>query len=220
MSDRVAHELSPRRRAYVHVVRGEVAVNGVDLEGGDAVMLENEATDHTRPRRRRTRTRPRCCCSIFPDRGFTPTTRTENSHGHHNDDNDDQPIRLGGARSAASCSQRSSSSPASARSAASREPPATSRARACRCRRCSPQRTILVELGGGILLVLGWKARWAALAIAVFTVLAAFLFHNYWTYAEPERMAQYINFWKNIAIAGGMLMVFAFGPGRYGVDRG
>ena len=80
--------------------------------------------------------------------------------------------------------------------------------------------TILVELGGGILLVVGWKARWAALAIALFTVLAALLFHNYWTYAEPERMGQYINFWKNIAIVGGMLMVFAFGPGRYGVDRG
>jgi quercetin 2,3-dioxygenase len=42
--DRIVHELSLRRRAYVHVVRGEVAVNGVDLRGGDAVMLENEAT--------------------------------------------------------------------------------------------------------------------------------------------------------------------------------
>jgi redox-sensitive bicupin YhaK (pirin superfamily) len=40
--DRVAHELSPGRRAYVHVVRGEVAVNGIDLAGGDAAMLENE----------------------------------------------------------------------------------------------------------------------------------------------------------------------------------
>jgi putative oxidoreductase len=79
--------------------------------------------------------------------------------------------------------------------------------------------TILVELGGGILLALGWKARWAALAIAVFTLLASFLFHNYWTYPEAERMAQNINFWKNIAIAGGMLVVFAFGPGRYAVDR-
>jgi putative oxidoreductase len=79
--------------------------------------------------------------------------------------------------------------------------------------------TILVELGGGILLVLGWKARWAALAIAVFTLLAAFLFHNYWTYAEPERMDQYVNFWKNVSIVGGMLVVVAFGPGRYGVDR-
>ena len=80
--------------------------------------------------------------------------------------------------------------------------------------------TILVELGGGVLLVLGWKARWAALAIAGFTVLASFLFHNYWTYAAPERMAQYLNFWKNIAIVGGLLMVFALGPGRYSVDRG
>jgi putative oxidoreductase len=79
--------------------------------------------------------------------------------------------------------------------------------------------TILVELGGGILLVLGWKARWAALAIAVFTLLAAFFFHNYWTYPEAQRMEQYINFWKNIAIVGGMLAVFAFGPGRYAVDR-
>src|SRR5688500_4196378 len=42
--------------------------------------------------------------------------------------------------------------------------------------------TIAIELGGGILLVLGWKSRWAALAIAVFTLLAALIFHNYWTF--------------------------------------
>jgi redox-sensitive bicupin YhaK (pirin superfamily) len=42
-SDRVAHELAPGRRAYVHVVRGEVAVNGAELAGGDAAMLENES---------------------------------------------------------------------------------------------------------------------------------------------------------------------------------
>ena len=80
--------------------------------------------------------------------------------------------------------------------------------------------TILVELGGGILLVLGWKARWAALVIALFTLLAGFLFHNYWTYPAEERMAQYLNFWKNVSMAGGMLMVFALGPGRYSIDRG
>lgn len=79
--------------------------------------------------------------------------------------------------------------------------------------------SIAVELGGGILLVIGWKARWAALAIAVFTLLAAFLFHNYWTYPAAERMTQYLNFWKNLSMAGGMLMVFALGPGRYSVDR-
>ncbi len=79
--------------------------------------------------------------------------------------------------------------------------------------------TILVELGGGILLAVGWKARWAALAIAVFTLLAAFLFHNFWTVTGPERMGEFNNFWKNISIVGGMLMVVAFGPGRYSVDR-
>ena|SRR5688572_7366009 len=80
--------------------------------------------------------------------------------------------------------------------------------------------TILVELGGGILLAVGWKARWAALAIAVFTLLAAFLFHNFWTVTGPERMGEFNNFWKNISMVGGMLMVAAFGPGRYSVDRG
>jgi putative oxidoreductase len=80
--------------------------------------------------------------------------------------------------------------------------------------------TILVELGGGILLALGWKARWAALAIAIFSLLSAFLFHNYWTFPAAERMTQFNSFWKNVAVAGGMLMVLAFGPGRYGVDRG
>ena len=47
---------------------------------------------------------------------------------------------------------------------------------------------IVVELGGGLLLLVGWKARWAALAIAVFTLLAAFLFHNYWAASADQRM--------------------------------
>jgi putative oxidoreductase len=79
--------------------------------------------------------------------------------------------------------------------------------------------TIAIELGGGILLAVGLKARWAALAIAVFTLLAAFLFHAYWAVAPEQRMAQYLSFWKNVTIAGGMLMAFAFGPGRYSIDR-
>lgn len=79
--------------------------------------------------------------------------------------------------------------------------------------------TILIELGGGILLLVGWKARWAALAIAIFCVLAAFIFHNYWAMPEAERMAQYQTFWKNVTIAGGMLMVLAFGPGRLSIER-
>jgi putative oxidoreductase len=78
---------------------------------------------------------------------------------------------------------------------------------------------IIIELGGGILLVIGWKARWAALALAVFCLASAFLFHNFWAMPEAQKAAQSIQFWKNITIAGGMLMVFAFGPGRLSVDR-
>ncbi len=78
---------------------------------------------------------------------------------------------------------------------------------------------ILVELGGGILLAIGFKARWAALAIAIFTLVAGILFHDYWAAEAAQRMAQEINFWKNVAISGGALAFFAFGPGRYSVDK-
>lgn len=79
--------------------------------------------------------------------------------------------------------------------------------------------TIVVEVGGGIMLAIGYKARWAALALAVFTLLAAFIFHNFWAVEAAQKMGQQINFLKNLAIAGGMLMVFAFGPGRMSVDK-
>lgn len=80
--------------------------------------------------------------------------------------------------------------------------------------------TILVELGGGIALIIGWKARWIALALALFTLLASFLFHNFWTMPPEAVMANTLLFYKNVAIMGGLLMVFAFGPGRFSVDRG
>ena len=79
--------------------------------------------------------------------------------------------------------------------------------------------TILVEVGGGIMLAVGYKARWAGLALAIFTLLAGIIFHNFWAAEAAQKMAQQINFMKNIAITGGMLMVFAFGPGRLSVDK-
>ena len=78
---------------------------------------------------------------------------------------------------------------------------------------------IIVELGGGILLAIGYKARWAALALAVFTLVAGILFHNYWAVEAAQKMGQQINFWKNVAMTGGFLMAYAFGPGRYSLDR-
>ena len=80
--------------------------------------------------------------------------------------------------------------------------------------------TILVELGGGLALIVGWKARWAALLLAAFTVLASVVFHNFWTMTGDAAMTNLLFFYKNVAVIGGLLMVFAFGPGRLSVDRG
>ncbi|MEO5881119.1 MAG: DoxX family protein [Caldimonas sp.] len=78
--------------------------------------------------------------------------------------------------------------------------------------------TILLELGGGLLLVVGLLTRPVALAIAAFTLLAAFIFHAYWSVPEAARMGDYLSFWKNISIAGGMLVLAAFGPGALSLD--
>lgn len=79
--------------------------------------------------------------------------------------------------------------------------------------------TILVELGGGILLAVGFKARWAALLIALFLVPVTFIFHQYWGIPADQVMNQTNHFYKNVAIIGGMLMVFALGPGAWSVDK-
>jgi len=78
---------------------------------------------------------------------------------------------------------------------------------------------IAVELGCGLLLLAGYKARWAALAIFLFLIPTTLIFHNFWAAAPEQLMSQKINFMKNVTIMGGMLMVWAFGPGRFSVDR-
>ncbi len=77
--------------------------------------------------------------------------------------------------------------------------------------------TIAVELGGGLLLMMGWKARWAALAIFLFLIPVTIVFHN--PMADPaQAQQQMIHMLKNIAIMGGMLLVIAFGAGRVSID--
>jgi putative oxidoreductase len=72
---------------------------------------------------------------------------------------------------------------------------------------------LLVELGGGILLVVGYQARLVAAALAVFSLATAFAFH-----ANFGDQNQLIHFLKNVAIAGGLLQVVAFGAGGLSVD--
>lgn len=73
---------------------------------------------------------------------------------------------------------------------------------------------ILVEIGGALLLIFGWQTRWAALALAVFTGLAAIFFH--WNFHDQNQL---LNWMKNWTIVGGMLVVFAVGPGPFSIDR-
>ena len=80
--------------------------------------------------------------------------------------------------------------------------------------------SIAIELGAGLALILGFKARWAALALAVFIVVITPIFHNFWAVPAAQAMAQQINFEKNVSILGGMLIIVAFGPGRYSLDKG
>lgn len=72
---------------------------------------------------------------------------------------------------------------------------------------------VVVELGGGILLVLGYQTRLVALIMAIFTVIAAIGFHR--NFADQNQM---VHFMKNICIAGGLLQVVAFGAGSMSVD--
>jgi putative oxidoreductase len=78
--------------------------------------------------------------------------------------------------------------------------------------------TIVVELGGGLALMAGLYTRQVVVALAVFTLLAGVIFHNFWAAPAAEQMGQQVNFLKNLAIAGGMLVLAAFGPGRLSVD--
>lgn len=73
---------------------------------------------------------------------------------------------------------------------------------------------IVIEVLGSLMVMLGWRARMGAAALAAFTILAAFTMHNFWSMEEGlPRMMEMASFLKNIAITGGLLLVVAFGPG-------
>jgi putative oxidoreductase len=77
---------------------------------------------------------------------------------------------------------------------------------------------IVVEVGLAALLLVGWQARWVALIMALFTIGAALFFHKFWASPPDQQLMQNINFFKNMAISGGLLFVYAFGPGAYSLD--
>jgi putative oxidoreductase len=75
------------------------------------------------------------------------------------------------------------------------------------------------ELGGGLLVVIGWQTRLAAFALAVFTAVAAYFFHDFWHYPPGmEHTNNMIHFMKNVSMIGGFLILVGVGGGRYSLD--
>lgn len=68
--------------------------------------------------------------------------------------------------------------------------------------------TIAIEVTGGLLLIIGWQSRWAALALAAFLVPVTAIFHGFWSADDAHFQEQLTAFLKNAAILGGMLLVF------------
>ena len=73
---------------------------------------------------------------------------------------------------------------------------------------------VTAELGGGLLLIAGYRVRFVAVALAVFSLATAFSFHN--DFADQNQM---IHFLKNVMMAGGLLQIVAFGAGALSVDN-
>lgn len=73
---------------------------------------------------------------------------------------------------------------------------------------------ILLELGGGLALILGWKTKWASYALALFCIVAALIFHH-----DFANTMQRINFMKDLAMAGGFLILAVSGPGALSLDK-
>jgi putative oxidoreductase len=72
--------------------------------------------------------------------------------------------------------------------------------------------TDVVEIGGGHALMSGLYTRQAAVGLAIFTVLAAMVFHAFWAAPTNQHMAEQVNFLNNLAISGGMLVLAASAP--------
>jgi putative oxidoreductase len=78
---------------------------------------------------------------------------------------------------------------------------------------------IVLELGGGLMLVAGLYARWVALALFFYTLSLALIFHAYWTISNPATARiDASSFFGHLSMMGGMLFVVAFGAGAYSLD--
>ena len=79
--------------------------------------------------------------------------------------------------------------------------------------------TIIVEIGAAVLIIIGFQARLAALALLLWMIPVTLIFHGFWTMPADQVQMQMIQFFKNLGLMGAMLLLIGFGSGPYSVDR-
>ena len=78
----------------------------------------------------------------------------------------------------------------------------------------------IIELAGGLMIIVGWQTRRVAWFLMVYTLIATWLAHRFWEYSDPgARGANMANFFKNLAIMGGFFFMALFGPGSASIDK-
>jgi putative oxidoreductase len=78
---------------------------------------------------------------------------------------------------------------------------------------------ILVEVLAGAALLAGYRTKQAALVLALFTLVATVVFHNFWAMPADQAFMQQLMFMKNIAVVGGLLAIAALGGGAWAIQR-
>lgn len=76
----------------------------------------------------------------------------------------------------------------------------------------------VAEFLGGTLIIVGLATRLAAILVFMFTIIATYISHRYWLSSPAQMANQYTQFWKNVCILGGALLLFVTGAGRIAAD--
>jgi putative oxidoreductase len=79
--------------------------------------------------------------------------------------------------------------------------------------------SIVIEVGGALMILVGYKARLGAMALFLWMVPVTFIMHNFWSVPADQHLMQQIMFLKNMAMMGAMLFIMVFGPGPMSVDK-
>ena len=77
---------------------------------------------------------------------------------------------------------------------------------------------VIVEIAGAIALIAGYGTRVASVVLALFTLVASYFFHPYWSLPAAQQLIPQLLFFKNIAVVGGLLTLAAWGAGAWSVD--